>query len=125
MVRACLPQLPPHEQALRLGADLADLEGGTPADVRATACGNFVRSGGPDVLLGMSRPGFGAVRGVFGHSGPELSVWTCLGRCCVVSPHARVSPSPWKGWRWERVCRHAHLVRCRAHTVYVCWDYAR
>eukprot|EP00972_Heterocapsa_arctica_P042449 6257265-Heterocapsa_arctica.AAC.1 len=49
MVQTCLLQLPPDEQALRLGADLADLVGGmgAPDDVRATACDNFVQAGGP------------------------------------------------------------------------------
>eukprot|EP00972_Heterocapsa_arctica_P112158 16430259-Heterocapsa_arctica.AAC.1 len=60
----------------------------------AAACGNFVCGRGLDVLAGMSRPGFGAVRGVFGHSGPELLAWTCLGGCRAVSPHTCASLSP-------------------------------
>ncbi len=39
MVRACLPQLPPDEQALPLSAYLTAL--GAPADVRATPRGGF------------------------------------------------------------------------------------
>eukprot|EP00972_Heterocapsa_arctica_P108898 16036582-Heterocapsa_arctica.AAC.1 len=61
----------------------------------------------------MSRPGaIGAVREVFGHSRPEFSARTCLGKCRAVSPHARVS----NGCRWKHVCRHTRPVFCCAHT---------